>query len=48
MLTVCLHYGSVQSARRLRSAHTDPLQNDAGKRKHPRFGGAKIVTALIR
>jgi len=41
MLTVCLHYGSVQSARRLRAAHTDPLQYDAGKRKHPGFGGAK-------
>ena len=48
MLTVCLHYGSVQSARRLRSAHTDPLQYDAGKRKHPGFGGAKIVTPAIR
>src|SRR5262252_2605454 len=47
MLTVCLHYGSVQSARRPCAAHTDPLQSDAGERKHSRFGGAKIVTPAI-
>jgi len=41
MLTVYLHYGSVNLHVGCAWRTPDPLHCDAGKRKHPSFGGAK-------
>jgi hypothetical protein len=47
MLTVFLHYGSVNLHVVGASRTPDPLQRDPGKRKTPGFGRAKIVTPAI-